>query len=161
MVSDMAMKVSREEFLGVDEPLKPSFENIAAKMALDFEADVFKRLKELGLKRKDLAQLLNVSPPAVSKLLTENSNMTLKTMAKIATALGCEISPIRLNGVSKVSYVNFDVEGETDTVAVPKETTPDLRLSGSIGNNAPTSESAQTVGKAELAPVVTLRRVAA
>ena len=32
----MAMKVSREEFLGIDEPLKPNFENVAAKMALDF-----------------------------------------------------------------------------------------------------------------------------
>ena len=35
MVNNMAMKVSREEFLGVDEPLKPSFDNVAAKMALD------------------------------------------------------------------------------------------------------------------------------
>lgn len=157
----MAMKVSRENFLDVNAPLKPSFENIAAKMALDFEADVFMRLKELGLKRKDLAQLLNVSPAAVSKLLTENSNMTLKTMAKIAAVLGCKISPIRLNNVVEVSYVDLGMESETDTVVVPSKTVSALGLSDSIGNGAPASDSAQAVGSAKSVPVAAFRRVAA
>lgn len=157
----MAMKVSREEFLGIDEPLKPNFENVAAKMALDFEADVFMRLKELGLKRKDLARLLNVSPAAVSKLLTENSNMTLKTMAKIATALGCEISPFNLNGVAEVSYVDFDADSETDTVIVPNEVISTLGLTASIGDDVPASGSTQVVSNVKSAPVAVFRRVAA
>lgn len=157
----MAMKVSREEFLGVDEPLKPTFENVAAKMALDFEADVFMRLKELGLKRKDLAQLLNVSPAAVSKLLTENSNMTLKTMAKIATALGCEISPIHLHGVAEVSYVDLDADSETDTVVVPNEMISALGLTASIGDGASASDSTQVAGNAKPVPVVAFGRIAA
>lgn len=122
----MAMKVSCEEFLGIDKPLKPSFENVAAKMALDFEAGVFLRLKELGLKRKDLARLLGVSPAAISKILAEDSNLTLRSMAKIATALGCEISSIHLSGVSEVDYVDLGDE-ETLTVHVSHET-----LSGSL-----------------------------
>lgn len=101
----MAMKVTLEELLGSDEIPKPSYENVAAKMALDFEASVFLRLKELGMKRKDLADLLNVSPAAISKSLSEDSNLTLKTMAKIAVALGCEISPIYLKSVAGVSHV--------------------------------------------------------
>ena len=155
------MKVSREEFLGIDEPLKPNFENVAAKMALDFEADVFMRLKELGLKRKDLARLLNVSPAAVSKLLTENSNMTLKTMAKIATALGCEISPFHLNGVAEVSYVDFDADSETDTVIVPNEVISTLGLTASIGDDVPVSGSTQVVSNAKPVPIAVFRRVAA
>lgn len=155
------MKVSREEFLGIDEPLKPNFENVAAKMALDFEADVFMRLKELGLKRKDLARLLNVSPAAVSKMLSENSNMTLKTMAKIATALGCEISPIHLNGVAEVSYVDLDAESETDTVIVPNGTISALGLTTSIGAGASASGSTQVVSNAKSVPVAVFRRVAA
>lgn len=107
----MAMRVSRKKFLGVDEVPKQSFEDIAAKMALDFETDVFRRLKELGLKRKDLAYLLGVSPAAVSKMLSENSNMTLKSMAKIASALKSVVSPIRLQGVCEVSYVDLDDAG--------------------------------------------------
>lgn len=157
----MAMKISREKFLNADAPLKPSFESIAAKMALDFEAGVFMRLKELGLKRKDLAQLLNVSPAAVSKLLTEDSNMTLKTMAKIASALGCGISPIRLNSVAEVSYVDLGMESETDTVIVSSETVSALDLSNSIGNGAPTSGSTQASGNTKPAPVAAFRRVAA
>lgn len=155
------MKVSREEFLGIDEPLKPNFENVAAKMALDFEADVFMRLKELGLKRKDLARLLNVSPAAVSKLLTENSNMTLKTMAKIATALGCEISPFHLNGVAEVSYVDLDADSETDTVIVRNEAISTLGLTASIGDDVPPSGSTQVVSNAKSVPVAVFRRVAA
>ena len=157
----MAMKVSREEFLGVDESLKPNFENVAAKMALDFEANVFMRLKELGLKRKDLAQLLNVSPAAVSKLLTENSNMTLKTMAKIATALGCEISPIRLNGVAEVSYVDLAVESESDTVAVPDEVVSVLDLTAPMEEGAAASGSTKVAGNAKPGSAVVFRRVAA
>lgn len=156
----MAMKVSREEFLGVDEPLKPNYENVAAKMALGFEADVFMRLKELGLKRKDLARLLGVSPAAVSKLLTENSNMTLKTMAKIATALGCEISPICLNSATKVSYVDLDVESESDTVAVPGEVVSAIGLTASIEEGASASGSTKVAGNAKSGQVV-FRRVAA
>lgn len=76
----MAMKVTREEFLGVDEPLKPTFENVAAKMALDFEADVFLRLKELGLKRKDLARLLNVSPAVLLLPMLEPLLARLKVL---------------------------------------------------------------------------------
>lgn len=123
----MSMKVSREEFLGIDKPLKPSFENVAAKMALDFEAGVFLRLKELGLKRKDLARLLGVSPAAISKMLTEDSNLTLRSMAKIAAALGCEISPIHLSGIAEVGYVDLG-DGEALTAHVPREPLSDHLL---------------------------------
>ena len=157
----MAMKVSREEFLGVDKPLKPNFENVAAKMALDFEADVFMRLKELGLRRKDLAELLNVTPAAVSKLLAENSNMTLKTMAKIATALGCEISSLHLNSVAEVSYVYLDAECETDTVSVPDKIVPVPDLTASIGNDPSSSGGTQVADGAESASAIATRRVAA
>lgn len=155
------MKVSRKEFLGIDEPLKPDFENVAAKMALAFEASVFLRLKELGLKQKDLAQLLSVSPAAVSKLLTENSNMTLKTMAKIAVALGCEISPIHLNTVAEVSYVDLDVKYETETVNVPDELISASSLNGLIGDNCSITDSRQPGGHVESGLVVAFRRIAA
>lgn len=157
----MAMKVSRGEFLGVDEPLKPSFENVAAKMALDFEAEVFMRLKKLGLKRKDLAQLLGVSPAAVSKLLSEDSNMTLKTMAKVAVALGCEVAPVRLEEVGDVSYVDLDDESATATVLVPKEKVLAASGSGIFAMDASASGSASVFFDAKTAMMLPLRRVAA
>lgn len=157
----MAMKVSREEFLGVDEPLKPSFDNVAAKMALDFEVEVFMRLNKLGLKRKDLAKLLGVSPAAVSKLLTENSNMTLKSMAKVAVALGCEISPIRLTEIGDVDYAGLDDENGTDTVLVPKEVPLIESFGGAFSTSALVSRSASASFGVKETTALSLGRIAA
>ena len=85
----MTMYVTREEFLGRDEPLPPSVNTVLFKLMLDFSIEVYKRLEELGLKQKDLAELLNVSPAAVSKMLSPTGNISLRTMAKVAVALGC------------------------------------------------------------------------
>jgi len=159
MVSNMAMKVSREEFLGVDAPLKPSFDNVAAKMALDFEAEVFLRLKKLGLKRKDLAERLGVSPAAVSKLLAENSNMTLKTMAKVAVALGCEVSSIRLTEIGDVDYAGLD--DENDTVLVPREKPVVEPFDGAFSTGALVSRSTSASFGVKEVPVLSLGRIAA
>lgn len=101
----MTMYVTREEFLGRDEPLPPSVNTVLFKLMLDFEIEVYKRLKELGLKQKDLAELLNVSPAAVSKMLSPTGNISLRTMAKVAVALGCEFDDLRMCGVSDTAYV--------------------------------------------------------
>ena len=153
------MKVSREEFLGVDAPLKPSFDNVAAKMALDFEAEVFLRLKKLGLKRKDLAERLGVSPAAVSKLLAENSNMTLKTMAKVA--LGCEVSSIRLTEIGDVDYAGLDDENDTDTVLVPREKPVVEPFDGAFSTGALVSRSTSASSGVKEVPVLSLGRIAA
>ena len=153
------MKVSREEFLGVDAPLKPSFDNVAAKMALDFEAEVFLRLKKLGLKRKDLAERLGVSPAAVSKLLAENSNMTLKTMAKVAVALGCEVSSIRLTEIGDVDYAGLD--DENDTVLVPREKPVVEPFDGAFSTGALVSRSTSASFGVKEVPVLSLGRIAA
>lgn len=101
----MTMKVSREEFLGIDEPLAPTVDTVLFKLMLDFEVDVYMRLKELGLKQKDLAKLLDVSPAAVSKMLSPTGNLSLRTMAKVAVALGCEFDRLKMIGVSDTSYI--------------------------------------------------------
>ena len=85
----MTMRVSREAFLGTEASELPSSEAAAAKMALDFEVAVFRRMKELGITQKELAERLGVSAATVSKTLSETSNMTFKTAARIAHALGC------------------------------------------------------------------------
>lgn len=111
----MAMKVTLEEFLGVEEKPALTPENIAFKSALDFEAEVFKKLKEKNLSQKDLADILDISPAAVSKMLTRGSNITIKTMAKIAFALDCVLAPIQLKESKEYSY--FDIH-ETETASV-------------------------------------------
>lgn len=91
----MTMKITLEDFLGTEDIPAPSPDEIASTMALDFEASVFCKLKELGLKQKDIALRLGVSPATISKALSSSSNMTFKTAARIAAALDCDVrSPI-------------------------------------------------------------------
>jgi transcriptional regulator with XRE-family HTH domain len=49
------------------------------------------RLKEKKLSRTKFANLMNISPPAVTKLLNGNSNFTLKKLLEIADALDLKL----------------------------------------------------------------------
>ena len=49
-------------------------------------------MKEDNLNQKQLAELLEVSPAYVSKLLAGNQNLTLNTMIRYARKLGREFS---------------------------------------------------------------------
>lgn len=110
----MSMKVTLEEFLNAEKKPALSPENIAFKTTLDFEAEVFKKLHEKNLSQKDLAKLLDISPAAVSKMLTKGANITIKTMAKIAHALDCVLTPIQLKNASEYNY--FDIN-DSDTIS--------------------------------------------
>jgi len=54
---------------------------------LDLTNKISKRMKERNINRVQLADLLNVSPPAVTKILNGTSNFTLKSLLSIADAL--------------------------------------------------------------------------
>ena len=63
------------------------------KFQENVRADIDWLLKSKGISRKDLAEELGVTPPAVSKMLGK-PNLTLKTIARIFKAIGeeCELS---------------------------------------------------------------------
>lgn len=109
----MALKVSRKEFLGVEDLGIPEPEVMSAKMVLDFEVDVFRRMEDLGITQKDLAKMLGVTPATVSKTLSKTSNMTFKTAAKIAHALGCVIDSPELHDFNAEEYAVGQVASET------------------------------------------------
>ena len=56
---------------------------------------IIKVMKQKGLTKKDLANLLGISPQSVSKQLSGNANFTLETMAKYGKILGIrfEVKP--------------------------------------------------------------------
>lgn len=54
-------------------------------------------LKEKGLTQKDFAHMLNKRNSEISKWLTGRHNFTTQTIAKIQTALGCDIISIAKN----------------------------------------------------------------
>ncbi|MEI3376773.1 MAG: helix-turn-helix transcriptional regulator [Coriobacteriales bacterium] len=92
----MTMKMTLDDFLGTEEFDEFTWELMAAKMTLDLLADVHIRMKELGIKQKDLADAMGVTPAAISKLLSNGSNPRFSTVAKLAEALGCDVVAPRL-----------------------------------------------------------------
>jgi len=49
-------------------------------------------MKKMGLNRSKLAEEMNVSPAAVTKMLRGTNNFTISTLVKAADAVGCELS---------------------------------------------------------------------
>lgn len=104
----MAMRMTMAEFASDETLQETSPDVMASKMTLDFQADAYMRMKELGIKQKDLADILNVSPAAVSKMFSCDQNLRVSTMAKIAAALDCQIASPKLvpNDVEHESSAN-------------------------------------------------------
>ena len=73
------------------ELFKDDFDFRLETFILDITEDICKRMKQKNINRSELADLLNVSPPAVTKILNGNSNFTLKTLLSLADALGQEL----------------------------------------------------------------------
>jgi transcriptional regulator with XRE-family HTH domain len=57
------------------------------EVILDLTEQISVRMKEKRMTRAKLAELLGVTPAAVTKLLNGNPNFTLKTLLKVADAL--------------------------------------------------------------------------
>jgi plasmid maintenance system antidote protein VapI len=57
---------------------------------LKFTEDILSRLESDGLSHTELAKRMGVSPAFVTKLINGKNNFTLRTMVRVALALGCE-----------------------------------------------------------------------
>jgi len=64
------------------------------KLGFDFIAQLEKRMDETGLTQAKLAHALGISEGAVSKMLNNPQNLTLKTIAKYSKALGIKAAII-------------------------------------------------------------------
>jgi transcriptional regulator with XRE-family HTH domain len=58
---------------------------------LEITEQVVRAMEKKEISRTNLAELLNVSPPAVSKILNGTSNFTVKTLLSLADALDLEL----------------------------------------------------------------------
>jgi plasmid maintenance system antidote protein VapI len=58
---------------------------------LNFTEAVVNRLEEIGMAKQELATKLGVSPGYITKLMGGENNFTLRTMVKVARAVGSEL----------------------------------------------------------------------
>ena len=69
------------------EDLEHDAEYQAECAIVEFTENIARRMDELGISRSELARRLDTSPAYVTKILRGNANFTLKSMARISTAL--------------------------------------------------------------------------
>lgn len=67
-------------------------DTMANEYAMDISATVYERMKQLGLKKKDLAERIGVSSAWVSKIIKGEQNVTLKTLARLEDALDIDMT---------------------------------------------------------------------
>lgn len=78
-------------FQGLFERAKQSEDYWAEGAILGFTANVVRAMEEGDVSRTDLASRLGTTQGFVTKLLSGNANMTLRTMVRIARALDAEL----------------------------------------------------------------------
>ncbi len=75
-----------------------------AEATIDFEiAHVIRDAREAkNLSKRELAKIMGITPSAISKWETGKQNFSIRTLIKIASALGCEVvCPIRVPDTSR------------------------------------------------------------
>lgn len=85
-----------ESILGV--PFEETPETLAYDLSAQFSSQVSQRLDEAGMTLKELSEKMGVAQPSLCKMLGPKSNMTMKTVAKIALALDCDVAAPELRG---------------------------------------------------------------
>lgn len=74
-----------------------STDALAHRIAFDFIAQIESRMDEIPMNQSDLARILEVTEGAVSKLLNNPQNLTIRTIARYARALGIKAAIVAYN----------------------------------------------------------------
>ena len=86
------------------EALKDDFDFRLETLILNITETISENMEKKGFNRSKFAEILRVSPPAVTKILNGTSNFTLKTLLTIADALDLNLK-IDFEEKEKVSAI--------------------------------------------------------
>ena len=78
----------------------------------DIVVRIHQILEEKGWTQKDLAEKLDKKPSEISKWLSGNHNLTLRSIAKLEAELGADIInvPVKMAGFTKVGAGSYHVK---------------------------------------------------
>jgi predicted RNase H-like HicB family nuclease/DNA-binding Xre family transcriptional regulator len=62
------------------------------RLMIGINEEIVKQMEVQGVTRTELAERLNVDKAQITRMLNGSSNMTLKTLVSVASALGCRVS---------------------------------------------------------------------
>jgi len=96
----MALIIEREAGYSFEDAVQQARKNsdyYQEKLLMDVSARLINALEGQGLKRKDLAERLGVSPTYITKVLRGHANLSMESLAKFAFALGLKWEPVLLS----------------------------------------------------------------
>lgn len=110
------MKTSdtRNPFLELFKGLDEDPDSLAMEFAERFDREIHGAMAQAGINRKQLAAKMGISPARMTRILSGEANLTIKTMVSIALALGHKVTPClapiaaRPKAVRKTSSVAED-----------------------------------------------------
>jgi len=73
------------------------------ELLYDLTETIYERMKQKGISQRELAKRLGVSDAYISKILKGNENISLKTLLKLALALGLNVE-IKMQPIEQRSY---------------------------------------------------------
>lgn len=93
----------------LSEPL--GADDLAWDHAMDISGSVYTRMRELGMTKCELAERMGVKPGQVTRIIKGEANLTLKSIAKLETALGIDLSSgfVYRSGTSRVAKFPVNV----------------------------------------------------
>lgn len=93
----------------------PSVEQLTWNHNADISASVCKRMKELNITQGALADRMKMHPSQLSRLLSGEGNITIRTIARLETALNFRLD----SGFVYVGKVSFILEGPSSWSSRP------------------------------------------
>lgn len=94
----------------------------ATRLSADVIEQVERCMATIGMSKTELAEALGVSPGYVSHLLVgRKTNLTVETMAKLATALGADIEITLSNAAPSTAFVAPVLVAEVAVEPEPSE----------------------------------------
>lgn len=90
----MVRSPEAEELFGME--LKETPDTLAYGLSGDFSSQIMDELERQGITLAELAKRMDIKQPTLCGMLRGASNMTLKTMARMALALGCTLEAPKL-----------------------------------------------------------------
>ena len=73
------------------------------ELLYDLTETIYERMKQKGISQRELAKRLEVSDAYISKILKGNENISLKTLLKLALALGLNVE-IKMQPIEQRSF---------------------------------------------------------
>jgi transcriptional regulator with XRE-family HTH domain len=118
---------AKDWFKNKIESFKDDFDFRLEALILDITEKICEKMNEKEINRSRFAELLNISPPAVTKILNGNANFTLKTLLSLADTLELDLkidfkekeTVNRVRAVEKEINVTVAAEDEQETIWTP------------------------------------------